>query len=273
MLKLTNSHYDDAMAYALLEPEFNLFLIGDLENYGLESENVSLYTADTWAGGALPYLILDYRNNFLFYSHTADYNKEEVAGFLSGHQMRNLSGKRELIEPLIPLLKGLELVPTYLSRLDRPAIPDDPSFQARRLTPDDVGAIYGLLNQIEEFFTMRTKSEEENREDILNSITKEGRMYGVFENGTLAAAAGTSAENSMSAMVVSVATLPEYRGRGYATRLVTRLCQECLDEGMKFLCLFYDNPEAGAIYRKIGFKEMGQYAMVRSVDTDSQTAD
>ena len=55
MKKLTASHFNDAMAYALLEPEFNLFLIGDLENYGLESENVSVYTADTWTGGTLRY--------------------------------------------------------------------------------------------------------------------------------------------------------------------------------------------------------------------------
>ena len=217
MKKLTASHYNDAMAYALLEPEFNLFLIGDLENYGLESENVSVYTADTWTGGTLPYFILDYRSNFLFYSHTTDYNKAEVAEFLSEFQMRNLSGKRELLEPLMPFLKGLELVPTYLARLNQTAIPDDPAFPARRLLPDDIDAIYSLLKQIDEFFTMRSKTEEENREDILNSMTNEGRMYGVFENGTLAAVAGTSAENSMSAMVVSVATLPEYRGRGYAT--------------------------------------------------------
>ena len=51
---------------------------------------------------------------------------------------------------------------------------------------------------------MRSKTEEENREDILSSMTNEGRMYGVFEDGTLAAVAGTSAENSMSAMIVSV---------------------------------------------------------------------
>ena len=56
MKKLTASHYNDAMAYALLEPEFNLFLIGDLENYGLESENVSVYTADTGQGVRSPTL-------------------------------------------------------------------------------------------------------------------------------------------------------------------------------------------------------------------------
>lgn len=266
MKKLTASHYTDAMAYALLEPEFNLFIIGDLENYGLESESVSIYTADTWTGGRLPYLILDYRSNFLFYSHDTDYNKQEVTEFLSAAQMRNLSGKRELIEPLIPLLNGLELVPTYLSRLNQPSAQADDTFPARRLTAEDADSIYGLLMQIDEFFTLRTKSEAENKEDIINSLSNEGRMYGVFENGALAAVAGTSAENSMSAMIVSVATLPQYRGRGYATKLVSRLCQDCLADGMKFLCLFYDNPEAGAIYRKIGFKELGQYAMVRSTE-------
>ncbi|MCQ4833429.1 hypothetical protein NE473_31475, partial [Hungatella sp. SL.1.14] len=31
----------------------------------LYSKNVSVYTADTWTGGTLPYFILDYRSNFL----------------------------------------------------------------------------------------------------------------------------------------------------------------------------------------------------------------
>ena len=72
--------------------------------------------------------------------------------------MRNLSGKRELLEPLMPFLKGLELVPTYLARLNQTAIPDDPAFPARRLLPDDIDAIYALLKQIDEFFTMRSKT-------------------------------------------------------------------------------------------------------------------
>jgi predicted GNAT family acetyltransferase len=31
---------------------------------------------------------------------------------------------------------------------------------------------------------------------------------------------------------------------------------------MQFLCLFYNNPEAGAIYRRIGFREMGAYMIL-----------
>lgn len=64
-------------------------------------------------------------------------------------------------------------------------------------------------------------------------------------------------------MITGVATLKEYRGKGLATETVTALCREAFGEGKKFLCLFYDNPAAGRIYNRIGFRETGQYAMLR----------
>lgn len=266
MKKLNERFLPEVLSYSLREPEFNLFLIGDLENYGMDSDNVAVYTSDDWKEGLFPYVILNYRNNIVFYSHTINFDAETVAAFLSGIPMKNLSGKKVLIERLIPFFKGLEIVPTYLSRLDRVVCPPENNFPGRRLTAEDVPSIVELLLQIEEFYTMKDKTEEENYSDVLESISHGGRMYGMFEHGKLAAVAGTTAENSVSAMVVSVATLPQYRGRGYATRLVSKLCKECLDGGMQFLCLFYHNPEAGAIYRKLGFKEIGEYAMVKSVD-------
>lgn len=266
MKKLTNEDYQSVMSYVRKEPEFNLFFIGDLEIYGMESEGVSIYTSDTADGIHFPYLILDYRSNYLIYSQNPDFPVDEIVPFLSGMDMKNLSGKKELIERLVPHLQGLELVPTYMARLNEVQQPPKKDFSGHRLTGADVPAILDLLLQIDEFFTMRTKTREENHADILESLSHGGRMYGVWEDGILAAVAGTSAENSMAAMVVSVATLPQFRGRGYATGLVSRLCMDCLDEGMKFLCLFYNNPEAGAIYRRLGFQELGQYAMVKSIE-------
>ena len=42
---------------------------------------------------------------------------------------------------------------------------------------------------------------------------------------------------------------------------VQKICEELLSEG-KGLCLFYDNPKAGSVYRKLGFKEIGQWSSV-----------
>ena len=86
---------------------------------------------------------------------------------------------------------------------------------------------------------------------------------GGFLNGNMISVASTSAENSESAMVVGVATVKEHRGKGYASAVVRALCQDCFERGKKYICLFYDNPVAGRIYNRIGFKELGEYGMLR----------
>ena len=53
--------------------------------------------------------------------------------------------------------------------------------------------------------------------------------------------ASTTAENTLSAMAVGVATLENYKKKGYATKCMLKLCSELLEEE-KELCLFYDNP-------------------------------
>lgn len=264
MKKLTGENYQEVMDYILQEPEFNLFLIGDLENYGLDSPEVTAYTSDSWNGEVLPYFLLDYRNNYVFYSQDPDFSAEEVAEFLSGCTMKNLSGKRDLIQRLLPFLKNLEMVPAYMARLDSISGRIPPESSSRRLTEKDIPAICNLLYKLDEFYTIKNKTIKENQADILSSITHGGRMYGIFENDNLVSIAGTTAENSMSAMVVSVGTMAGHRKKGYASSLVSQLCTDCLKEGMKFICLFYDNPEAGHIYWRLGFSEVGQYAMVRS---------
>ncbi|WP_411677757.1 GNAT family N-acetyltransferase [Caproicibacter sp.] len=95
------------------------------------------------------------------------------------------------------------------------------------------------------------------------NLSAGGRCWGVFQNGRLVAAASSSAENSRSAMIIGVATLPDVRRKGLAGGLVSKLCGELFSEGKQFVCLFYDNPLAGRIYRKIGFQESGEYMMIK----------
>ena len=70
------------------------------------------------------------------------------------------------------------------------------------------------------------------------------------------AAHGRSIVNG--AVVNSVYTPPQYRGRGYATSLVAQLSQTLLERGHKFCCLFADadNPVSCGIYRKLGYRDI-----------------
>ncbi len=62
-------------------------------------------------------------------------------------------------------------------------------------------------------------------------------------------------------MVVGVATLKEYRGGGLMSKCLSKLCVDVMSEG-KMLCLFYDNPKAGSIYHKLGFKTIDNWMMI-----------
>lgn len=58
------------------------------------------------------------------------------------------------------------------------------------------------------------------------------------------------------AVISSVYTPPQYRGKGYATAAVAALSQKLLQEGFQFCCLFADadNPISCGIYQKIGYQ-------------------
>ncbi len=62
-------------------------------------------------------------------------------------------------------------------------------------------------------------------------------------------------------MIGGVFTPAPWRRRGYASAALTHLCARLLAQG-KQPCLFYDNPAAGVIYRRLGFEDIGPWHLV-----------
>jgi GNAT superfamily N-acetyltransferase len=93
-------------------------------------------------------------------------------------------------------------------------------------------------------------------------ILETNKFFGIKENGWLISIAGVhvySQEYKVAALG-NITTLPEYRGRGYATRVTARLCQSLLDEGIDIgLNVKADNTAAISCYRQIGFKTIASY--------------
>ena len=95
---------------------------------------------------------------------------------------------------------------------------------------------------------------------IWGETDKSGRIHCIKKHGKIVSSAATTAANSQSAMILAVCTLKEYRNYGYGTQCVEKLCNDLLSEG-KTLFLFYNNPSAGKIYKKIEFKEIGKWTI------------
>lgn len=83
-------------------------------------------------------------------------------------------------------------------------------------------------------------------------------MASVEENGAVQACAFALFEGEKSVLLGAVATSPEARGRGYASKLVGFLAQEKCG---KEVFLFCRNDGLADFYAKIGFETVGRWAI------------
>jgi len=252
----------------LLAPEsaLNLFIIGDIENNGFETEFQQLW-GDFQAAGELRAVLLRYYGSFLPYAR-GEFDLDGLAGVLLQHKdrMTAFSGLERVVRPfegypgLLPenakkrRLFFVEL--TSDERLSGLGEEGPLLGEPERATAEDVPAFLELWRHVEGF-TVTADSERSNRRELDGGAS---RVYLFRDGGRVVAMVKTTAETSGAAMILGVATHPGYRRRGLATRLLVCLCQELLAEG-KRPCLFYDNPQAGSIYRRLGFADMGTWVM------------
>lgn len=262
MLRLTDKDRDRILEYVNVEPEFNIFFIGDIENFGVDCPEVSVY-----AGGdesRWDCLVLRYIDNYVVYSRDSNYDAAAAAALLQTQNIGMISGKADCVAPLVPYFPQRTLRATTLTKcagvLQTFPMPRD--VEIRMLTPDDAETIVNLMFQVKEFSSTYTNRDEAIRKQKI-SLCRGSTCCGAFADGMLVASAQTAAENSISAMVVGVATHPDRRGRGYASAVVSQLCRDAFDKGKRFLCLFYDNPVAGRIYNRVGFEPIGKYALFK----------
>ena len=129
--------------------------------------------------------------------------------------------------------------------------------QVHKATINDISRIISLHSKIPEF------SDAPRNSDSMKRSMEKGvaRTFYVEVNGQMVSSASTTVENTYAAMVVGVCTLEDYKRKGYATQCLTAIAREVLDEN-KVLCLFYDNPEAGRIYKKLGYVDIGKWTLI-----------
>jgi GNAT superfamily N-acetyltransferase len=77
----------------------------------------------------------------------------------------------------------------------------------------------------------------------------------------IASCALLSPEGSDAGLIGGVYTTPAARNKGYAAACVSALSLDVQRDG-KLPVLFYENPVAGALYRKLGFEECGRWGVL-----------
>ncbi|MCA0971830.1 GNAT family N-acetyltransferase [Halobacillus litoralis] len=260
MIRLLTEQDQKACERLLLQkPAENLFLISDIENFGFHQDFQKLwgeYNDDR----ELIAVLLKYRSNYICYADQP-FDAERFGQIISEDpDFRELSGLDEMTKLILPHIDRNKKHSRHLyyAKMDTlepfPFPKRDQDVKLAGL--NDVPNIAKLHDQIDDF------EESDTREDDLRAGMENhsSRTYVIQDGGHFVSAASTTAENSAAAMVVGVCTHPDHTQKGYASLIMNRLCEDLLAEG-KSLCLFYDNPKAGTIYKRLGFKDIGSWTM------------
>lgn len=257
--KLTDHDHEQVLAFLSEEPSINLFIIGDLESFGYSSQFQEIW-AEFDEQNTIKAVLLRFHQSFIPYAK-GDFDPSGFVSIMKKYsQPILLSGKSDIVEKFESfddLQLGKKQVTFFAEcRTDEFLCADDIEF--KKATIEDVEQIIELRESIDEFHIR-----SDAREILIQSMeSNTSRTYFTAENGVITSCVSTAAENSMSAMIVGVCTRKEYRRKGLATSIMQNLFKDVLNEG-KTLCLFYDNPEAGRIYKRLGFKDIGMWTMHR----------
>lgn len=257
--RLNNNDHDACLRLLKTRPAENLFIIGDIEVYGYEQGFQKLW-GEFNDKGELIAVLLKFEENYIPFA-IEDFNARAFADIIvSDPAFKMMSGLKEITEKIelflnIPYIMKRQTFYAKCTKLSMDTKNIELS-KVRQALPDDAPALVKFLSSIPEFNHSIMTVERKIRE------LKDGssRSFFIADDDKIVSTASTAAENSMSAMVVGVATSENYKKKGYATMCMLKLCSELLSEG-KELCLFYDNPEAGAIYKRIGFEDIGFWMM------------
>lgn len=256
--KFKEENKAELLKFVKKEKEINLFIIGDLENYGIESDFLDYY--GEYENGILTALLLRFYDSFIVYGE-GDFNGKDFSDIIMRSKAKMLSGAEKSVKRIGRFMDLEEKRDTYFAMLNnKDNLYTGPLLNiANKTELSDVEQVWLLQKEkIAEFTnTMPLNTVQRKYKDHT------GRGFNIKNSkGVIVSSAETGAENKDSAMVLGVCSDPDYRGKGYATAVVSKLCDALLSEG-KSLCLFYDNPKAGKIYKDLGFKDIGIWSMCK----------
>lgn len=262
--QLTELDHELVMDLVAPKASINLFIIGDIEMYGYETDFQQLW-GEIDDDGQLHGILLRYYDDFIVYG-LEGYDAKGFAEIIKNRDKDGVvSGEQAVINEIKPYLTGqYKEAVTYFAECRKETLKfsenESLTKKVERAKPVDAKALAELTCSIEEF-GLRDADEYAVRVEK-NIKDQASRFYFIKEEGEIVSTVATAAENSKSAMLVGVCTRPAYRMKGYTTAIMSLMLQDLFRE-KDTICLFYDNPKAGSIYKRSGFVDIGMWTMLK----------
>ncbi|EPZ57183.1 acetyltransferase, GNAT family [[Clostridium] sordellii ATCC 9714] len=117
ILKLNDRHKDIVLNYVGKEPSINLFIIGDIEQYGFDKDFQEVWGSFDEKNN-LTGVLLRYNNNFIPYIENLNKDVSEFKKIIKSYKGNKfISGKSDIIEKFKDILNDFEEKYMYFCQL------------------------------------------------------------------------------------------------------------------------------------------------------------
>ncbi|MFI3257790.1 MAG: GNAT family N-acetyltransferase [Spirochaetales bacterium] len=270
--QLTSKDIPAIKDYLSQDAEQNLFFLADIENYSLDdSENIEVFanvpehTSEQW-----DFLLLRYFTVAIIYSRHNHFNVDTAVRILKTFPiLDSIGGKDEIVCPLKDFFPTYRFRPCTLltctrKTLQNHTLPVNSDVKLCTVSSDESDDLVDFYLSIDEFAKNYAGQEERFRERTRENLKKDSTAY-VFKdihNKKIIASVQAGAQCSTGTMLLGIATHNMYRKRRLATNLILHACADQFQKGRDFISLFFDNPDAESLYKKVGFSNIGTYSVL-----------
>lgn len=226
-----------------------LYLYLDFLKYGLDNENLKFWLC--MDNNQIKCVILKYYSGMHVFSKDKDCDFEEISKLIITENPSVICAEKFLIKNLFDILKERDYLAEYgwvrvLSKhyncdnsIVEKANENDFEAISKLIKNDHMGEFYDLDELIDQI------KEREN--------DNFGRNYVIKDGNKIVSNASTNAELDNIAVLSNVITDESYRGKGLATKVCSKLCNDLIDEGKNVYLINYTEESTG-LYDKLGFE-------------------
>jgi uncharacterized protein len=250
MYQLANeSNITELLSYFEQDLKNCLYSYIDLKKYGIANEDLKIYYYRE--NSKITAVATAYYNGLQLFHYNSDFPVEASVSLIQELKPTIVSSTTSVIDLLSDsFLEEYEVEKGFVTSLSKTTHSYDVT-QVKRATYGDLDEIAEMICSDEGLGGHYTVFQL--REQLLTRMEEDfGRNYIIRENGQIICHAATYAEVDNLAVISGVITHPDYRGKGLALELVTKLCNDLLSEG-KQPHLFYYTKDSEKLYKKIGF--------------------
>ncbi len=260
---LTIQDKEAVLAFAYKHEHENLFIIGSFQIYKNPFE-----VNDFWGffeKGKMKGLAVYFKRfgNLVINAPTKK-NIEKLVdqAVKKGVEPKCIAAYKKYADPTINRLKQHKIIPKKISeetvfKLDQKDFNNFSKGEEQQAAESDMDEII-LLGRIVFENNDNPKITKKDREKITPK-----REFIIKKDGKLVAKANIHGISRNYFQIGGVATLPEYRNKGYAKQVVSYLCNFHFQMGIPHALLFTDNNNKAAqsVYKKIGFNPFDQFVI------------